>query len=87
MYAEQVTVRHPAGLHARPATLFIQAAGGFKSAVTVEYEQNHTSAKSLLGVLALGINQGAQITIRANGTDEERAVKTLVSLIASDFQE
>lgn len=87
MYTKTVTVTNAAGLHARPATMFIQQAGAFKSNITVEYGRNHTNAKSLLGVLALGVDQGAEITLSASGPDEKPAVDTLAAMIAADFAE
>ena len=75
------------GLHARPATFFIQKANEFKSSIWVEKEERRVNAKSLLGVLSLGIVKGTAITIIADGADEEEAIATLSELIDSDFSE
>lgn len=87
MFSKEVVVQNQVGLHARPATFFIQKANEFKSSVWVEKEERKVNAKSLLGVLSLGIVKGTQITIMADGADEENAVTTLVQLIESNFSE
>ena len=87
MFSKEVEVLNQAGLHARPATFFIQKANEFKSSIWVEKEERKVNAKSLLGVLSLGITKGTTITIIADGVDEEEAVVTLVNLIASNFTE
>ncbi len=87
MVSSEVTVNNSVGLHARPATFFIQRANSFKSSVWVEKDDRRVNAKSLLGVLSLGIVKGTGITIVADGIDEEDAVKTLVGIIESNFTE
>ncbi len=87
MFSKEVVVQNQVGLHARPATFFIQKANEFKSSIWVEKEERKVNAKSLLGVLSLGITKGTAINISADGTDEEEAVSALVALIASNFTE
>ena len=87
MYIKQATVNNQVGLHARPATFFIQKANEFKSSIWVEKEERRVNAKSLLGVLSLGIMGGTDIRIIADGSDEEAAVEGLVSLVKSGFTE
>ena len=87
MFSKEVEVLNQAGLHARPATFFIQKANEFKSSIWVEKDERRVNAKSLLGVLSLGITKGTTINIIADGVDEEEAVVTLVNLIASNFTE
>ena len=87
MYLKDVTVKNQVGLHARPATFFIQKANEFKSSVWVEKEERRVNAKSLLGVLSLGIVKGTAINIIADGADEEAAVLALVKLVESGFAE
>ena len=87
MYSCEVTIKREEGLQARPATFFIQKANQFESSIWVETEQRKVNAKSLLGVLSLGIMKDSSINIIANGADEEEAVKALVSLVESDFVE
>jgi phosphocarrier protein len=87
MYSKEVTVQNHVGLHARPATFFIQKANEFKSSIWVEREDRRVNAKSLLGVLSLGIVGGTAIRILAGGADEEAAVEDLVRLVDSGFTE
>ena len=85
MYIKQATVNNQVGLHARPATFFIQKANEFKSTIWVEKDEQRVNAKSLLGVLSLGIIKGSTIDLIADGTDEKDAVDALVELISSEF--
>ena len=85
MYVKDVMVQNQVGLHARPATFFIQRANEFKS--WVEKEERRVNAKSLLGVLSLGIVGGTTIRVMADGADEEAAVESLVKLVQSGFSE
>ena len=85
MYTKTAVVNNQVGLHARPATFFIQKANEFKSSIWVEVEERRVNAKSLLGVLSRGIVKGTEITLIANGPDEEEAVEALAALLASDF--
>ncbi len=87
MFVKDVTVQNQVGLHARPATFFIQKANEFKSSVWVEKEERRVNAKSLLGVLSLGIVGGTNIRIIADGADEEETVMALVHLVESGFSE
>ena len=85
MCVKDVVINNQVGLHARPATFFIQKANEFRSTIWVEKEERRVNAKSLLGVLSLGIVGGTAIRIIADGADEEVAVSALVELIESDF--
>ncbi len=87
MYTKEVVVQNQVGLHARPATFFIQKANEFKATIWIEKDERRVSAKSLLGVLSLGITRGVSITLIAEGSDEEDAVNQLVDLINSNFDE
>jgi len=87
MYEKKATIMKQVGLHARPATFLIQKANEFKSSIWIEKDDRRVNAKSLLGVLSLGVAQGATITIIADGVDEVNAVNTLCELIDSDFAE
>ena len=83
MVSKEVVISNQVGLHARPATFFIQKANEYKCSK----DERRVNAKSLLGVLSLGIVKGTPITIIADGSDEEEAVEALTALIASDFAE
>lgn len=87
MFSKEVLVSNQVGLHARPATFFIQKANEFKSSIWIEKDERKVNAKSLLGVLSLGITRGMNVTIIADGADEEDAVISLVELITSNFAE
>ncbi len=87
MFVKDVMVQNKVGLHARPATFFIQKANEFKSSIWVERDDRRVNAKSLLGVLSLGIVGGTTINIIADGPDEETAVDGLVQLVQSGFAE
>ncbi len=87
MFVKEVVVQNQVGLHARPATFFIQKANEFKSSIWVEKEERRVNAKSLLGVLSLGIVGGTSIRVIADGSDEEQAVEGLIALVESGFAE
>ena len=87
MCMKDVEVKNQVGLHARPATFFIQKANEYKSSIWVEKEERRVNAKSLLGILSLGIVGGAKIRIIADGSDEQLSVDGLVKLVESGFSE
>ncbi|MEG2651534.1 MAG: HPr family phosphocarrier protein [Eubacterium sp.] len=87
MFVKDVVVQNQVGLHARPATFFIQKANEFKSSIWIEKEDRRVNAKSLLGVLSLGILGGTSIRIVADGADETDAVAALDKLVLSGFAE
>ena len=90
MPAVTITVNHSAGLHARPAALFVKMAAGFPCSITV---RNLTSgkapanAKSVLSVLTQGVNQGHQIELEAQGEQADEALQAIQGLIESNFGE
>lgn len=87
MYMKEATVNNQVGLHARPATFFIQKANEFKCSIWVEKDERRVNAKSLLGVLSLGVVKGTTINLIADGVDEKEAVDALVELISGNFEE
>ena len=87
MFIKEIIVQNQVGLHARPATFFIQKANEYKSTIWISREERKVNAKSLLGVLSLGITQNTGGTIAAGGVDEEEAVNGLLDLITSNFVE
>lgn len=87
MVTKEVVINNQVGLHARPATFFIQKANEFKSSIWIERDERRVNAKSLLGVLSLGIVKGTAVNIVADGVDENEAIATLSELIDSDFSE
>lgn len=87
MLSKTIVVQNQVGLHARPATFFIQKSNEFKSSIWIEKEGRKVNAKSLLGVLSLGITKGTTIQIIADGVDEEEALNALETLIDSNFND
>lgn len=85
MFVKDVMVKNQVGLHARPATFFIQKANEYKSSIWIEKEERRVNAKSLLGILSLGIVGGTDIRIIADGADEQSAVEALIELVESGF--
>lgn len=87
MISRDVAIKNSVGLHARPATFFIQKANSYRSSIWVEREDRRVNAKSLLGVLSLGIVKGMKITLIADGSDEQEALDGLAALIDTGFNE
>lgn len=82
-----VTIKNASGLHARPAGMFVKKAAEFKSVVEVKAKGKTVNAKSIMGIMSLGLAQGDEVVIVANGEDQEAAVNALVELIESGFGE
>ena len=87
MISRDVTIQNNVGLHPRPATFFIQKANSYKSSIWVEKGDRRVNAKSLLGVLSLGIVKGMTVTLIADGADEAEALEGLSELIATGFED
>ena len=85
MMTQDVTIKNSVGLHARPATFFIQKANSYKSSIWVEKDERKVSGKSLLGVLSLGVVGGTTIKVIADGADEKDATEGIVALVESGF--
>ena len=85
MHNKEIIVSCESGLHNKQATYFVQKANEFESSIWIEAGNRKMNAKSLLGVLSLGITKGISISIIADGPDEEEAVSELVSLVSADF--
>ena len=87
MISRNITIKNSVGLHARPATFFIQKANSYKSSIWVEKEDRRVNAKSLLGVLSLGITKDMTITLIADGADEVEALNGIEDLVVNGFNE
>lgn len=85
MVKENVTITNNIGLHARPATFFIQKANSYRSSIWIEKDDRKVNAKSLLGVLSMGIAKGMTVTLIAEGADEADAIQGLVTLVQTGF--
>ena len=83
----EITVQHPVGLHARPATLFVTMAKKYASDVGIKFNNQTANAKSLLELLSLGITKDSTIEIFADGEDEEATISDLINLVKSNFNE
>ena len=78
---EKVLIKNKTGLHARPAAQFVQKASSFESDINIIFEGKEVNAKSIMGVMSLGVAKGKEITIKADGEDSEKAVKELVDFV------
>lgn len=87
MISRDIVITNTSGLHARPATFFIQKANSYRSTIWVEKDDRRVNAKSLLGVLSLGIAKGMSVTLIADGQDEKEALDGLETLVNSGFND
>lgn len=87
MISREVTINNNGGLHARPATYFIQKANSYICSIWIQKDDRKMNAKSLLGVLSIGIAKGMTVTLTADGPDEKEALDGLEALINSGFAE
>lgn len=87
MITQNVTIKNSIGLHARPATFFIQKANSYRSSIWVEKDDRRVNAKSLLGVLSLGVVGGMTVTLIADGDDEKEAINGLQSFIETEMHD
>lgn len=86
MYKKEVIIIHEMGLHARPASIFIKEASKFKSEIILIKDEKEYNAKSIIKILSMGAVKGDLITIKAEGSDDQLAVNTLVNIINSNFE-
>ena len=84
---QKVIIMNETGIHARPASMFVQAAAKFKSKITVTAKGKTVDAKSILMIMGMGLTKGTELTIKAEGADAEDAVKALVELVESKIGE
>ena len=87
MTEKNVTVTNPLGVHARPSAMIVQTASKFRAEVSLIKDGNLVNAKSMLGVMTLAAEMGSVVTIRADGSDEEKAVDALVRVFEMRFGE
>lgn len=85
MFSATTVVKCASGLHNKQATYFIQKANDYRSSIWIEAENRKINAKSLLGVLSMAIVTGTEVTIIAEGPDEEEAVKVLTDMLEEDL--
>ncbi len=89
MVKQEIIVQNETGLHARPASQFVQLASKYKSEITVSKvgQKERINAKSIIAILSYGMIKGTKISIEAVGEDEREAVASLIELIQSNFAE
>ncbi|WP_130807688.1 HPr family phosphocarrier protein [Senegalia massiliensis] len=87
MEVKVVVVKNKIGLHARPAALFVQTASKFLSKIYVEKKGRKVNAKSIMGIMALGVCQGDEIKLYAQGEDEKRAIEELEDLLLNKLEQ
>ncbi|MDI6603916.1 MAG: HPr family phosphocarrier protein [Thermoanaerobacteraceae bacterium] len=87
MIEKTVEIKNKTGLDARPAALFVQTASKFSSQIWVEKDNKKVNAKSIMGIMSLGVGESDTIKIIADGSDEQEAIKSLINLIDSKFGE
>ena len=84
MEKREFTINSETGIHARPATILVQAASKFSSDITLSYEGKSVNLKSIMGVMSLGVGQNAKVTITANGDDEKEALDTVAETMKKE---
>ena len=87
MTEQIVTITNRAGIHARPASVLVQAIKDYKSSIYFEKGSNRINAKSIMGVLTLALGYKSEVKVIASGEDEEQAVETIIRLFESKFEE
>ncbi|MBD5087944.1 MAG: HPr family phosphocarrier protein [Clostridiales bacterium] len=83
MVTKKITIKIPTGLEARPVALLVQVASRYESSVFVECEDKKVNAKSIMGMMSLGIAAGEEVTVTANGNDEEEAIENIEKYLSS----
>ena len=84
MEKREFTITSETGIHARPATILVQAASKFGSDINLEYNGKSVNLKSIMGVMSLGVGQNAKVTITANGDDEKEALDTVAETMKKE---
>jgi phosphocarrier protein len=87
VFEKLVTVTNPLGVHARPSAMIVQTASKFKAEVWLIKDGNEVNAKSMLGVMTLAAEMGSVVTVRAKGSDEEKAVEAIIRIFEMRFGE
>lgn len=87
MVKKEVIVENETGLHARPASVFVQEAENYEAEITISKGEEEANAKSIMGVMSLGVDEETKITIQAEGSEAEEAVNNLVELVQNNFGE
>lgn len=84
MKTKEFHITAETGIHARPATILVQTASKYTSDITLEYEGKSVNLKSIMGVMSLGVGQGANVTISIDGEDEEEALEGITATMENE---
>ncbi|QZY55811.1 HPr family phosphocarrier protein [Crassaminicella profunda] len=84
---KRVVIKNESGIHARPAGMLVKKSNEFKSNIEISFKERTVNVKSIMGIMSLGLSKGSEISIIANGEDEQNAVNELVNLVESGFNE
>lgn len=84
MVSKKITIKIPAGLEARPVALLVQVASQYESSIYIEYEDKKVNAKSIMGMMSLGLAAGEAVEVSANGSDEVKAVAEIEKYLGSE---
>ncbi|GMR69638.1 MULTISPECIES: phosphocarrier protein HPr [Aerococcus] len=84
MQKQEFNITAETGIHARPATLLVQSASKFNSDINLEYKGKSVNLKSIMGVMSLGVGQGSDVVITAEGDDEEEAIQTIADTMKNE---
>ncbi len=87
MLKKTVTIKNSSGLHARPSAALVKLAGGFKSDFYIHMYGYRVNGKSILGVMTLAAEQGAELLLEVSGSEEQKAMSSIVDLIESNFDD
>lgn len=84
---KKITIKNKSGLHARPAAIFVQVANKYDSDVVVKKGKLEVNGKSIMGILMLAAGKGAQVTLKVEGEDAEKALSELEQVLAGELEE
>ena len=84
MITKTIKIQIPTGLEARPVAVFVQVASQFESSIYVEVDNKKVNAKSIMGMMTLGLNMGEEVTVTASGTDEEAAMADIEKYLSAE---
>ncbi|MGN0370365.1 MAG: HPr family phosphocarrier protein [Butyrivibrio sp.] len=84
MITKTIKIQIPTGLEARPVAVFVQVASQFESSIYVEVDNKKVNAKSIMGMMTLGLNMGEEVTVTASGADEEAAMADIEKYLSAE---
>lgn len=84
MITKKIAIGNPAGLEARPVAMLVQVASQYESSIYIEDETRKVNAKSIMGMMSLGLGAGEQVEVTANGEDEEKAIAAIEKYLSSE---